>query len=330
MPSNHLHTDVLILGGGVSGLWTLARLRAVGCRVMLAESRALGSGQTIWSQGIIHGGVKYALTGEASSAARAIAAMPEIWRACLAGTPGGEALGVDLGRVRPLSPAQVLWTTPGLVSRFAALAASKAIRTPVESLDRAQWPEAFRPAPRGIDLYSVPEPVLPGRDVVVELARGHEEAMLAIERVESIERKAGGRVECVLRDRENRVITVDAGLVAGLAGAGNEELARLAGMGDLAKRTTGKAAEQSLERALITCNKNGVPFDTEKPMITSGVRLGSPACTTRGFGPAEFQQIADLICEVVDGLSKSNGDNTAIETAVAAKVEQLTARFPIY
>ncbi len=96
------------------------------------------------------------------------------------------------------------------------------------------------------------------------------------------------------------------------------------------KRTTGKAAEQSLERALITCNKNGVPFDTEKPMITSGVRLGSPACTTRGFGPAEFQQIADLICEVVDGLSKSNGDNTAIETAVAAKVEQLTARFPIY
>ena len=96
------------------------------------------------------------------------------------------------------------------------------------------------------------------------------------------------------------------------------------------KRTTGKAAEQSLERALITCNKNGVPFDTEKPMITSGVRLGSPACTTRGFGPAEFQQIADLICEVVDGLSKSNGDNTAVETAVAAKVEALTARFPIY
>jgi glycine hydroxymethyltransferase len=96
------------------------------------------------------------------------------------------------------------------------------------------------------------------------------------------------------------------------------------------KRTTGKAAEQSLERALITCNKNGVPFDTEKPMITSGVRLGSPACTTRGFGPAEFQQVADLICEVVDGLSKSNGDNTAVETAVAAKVEALTARFPIY
>ncbi len=96
------------------------------------------------------------------------------------------------------------------------------------------------------------------------------------------------------------------------------------------KRATGRAAEQSLERAMITCNKNGIPFDPEKPMVTSGVRLGSPACTTRGFGPAEFRQVADLICEVLDGLSKSNGDNSATEAAVAAKVEQLTARFPIY
>ncbi len=96
------------------------------------------------------------------------------------------------------------------------------------------------------------------------------------------------------------------------------------------KKVTGKAAEQSLERALITCNKNGIPFDPEKPMITSGVRLGSPACTTRGFGPAEFREVADLICEVLDGLSKAEGDNSAVEAAVAAKVEALTGRFPIY
>ncbi|MEZ6021927.1 MAG: serine hydroxymethyltransferase [Hyphomonadaceae bacterium] len=96
------------------------------------------------------------------------------------------------------------------------------------------------------------------------------------------------------------------------------------------KRTTGKAAEQALGRALITVNKNGIPFDTEKPMVTSGVRLGSPASTTRGFGPAEFTQIADLICEVLDGLQGSNGDNSAVEAAVAAKVEALTRRFPIY
>jgi glycine hydroxymethyltransferase len=96
------------------------------------------------------------------------------------------------------------------------------------------------------------------------------------------------------------------------------------------KRVTGKAGEQTLERAMITTNKNGIPFDPEKPMVTSGVRLGSPACTTRGFGPAEFRQIADLICQTLDGFAKSNGDNSAVEAAVAAKVEALTARFPIY
>ena len=96
------------------------------------------------------------------------------------------------------------------------------------------------------------------------------------------------------------------------------------------KRATGKVAEQSLERAMITTNKNGIPFDPEKPMVTSGIRLGSPACTTRGFGPAEFRLVADLICEVLDGLQGSNGDNSGVEAAVAAKVEQLTARFPIY
>jgi glycine hydroxymethyltransferase len=84
-----------------------------------------------------------------------------------------------------------------------------------------------------------------------------------------------------------------------------------------------------LERALITCNKNGIPFDPERPMVTSGVRLGSPACTTRGFGPGEFRQVADLICEVLDGLTQA-GDNSGVEAAVAAKVEALTARFPIY
>ncbi len=96
------------------------------------------------------------------------------------------------------------------------------------------------------------------------------------------------------------------------------------------KGVTGKAAEASLERALITCNKNGIPYDPAKPMVTSGIRVGSPACTTRGFGPAEFRLVADLMVEVLDGLAKSNGDNGATEAAVAAKVEQLTARFPIY
>jgi glycine hydroxymethyltransferase len=97
------------------------------------------------------------------------------------------------------------------------------------------------------------------------------------------------------------------------------------------KGLNGKAAESALGRAHITCNKNGVPFDTEKPTITSGIRLGSPAATSRGFGAAEFKRVGELITEVLEGLAK-NGEsaNAAVEEAVKAKVHQLTARFPIY
>ena len=97
------------------------------------------------------------------------------------------------------------------------------------------------------------------------------------------------------------------------------------------KGVTGKAAEAALGRAHITCNKNGIPFDPEKPFVTSGVRLGTPAGTTRGFTEAEFRQIADWIVEVIDGLA-ANGDegNAAIEASVKARVAQLCADFPIY
>ena len=87
---------------------------------------------------------------------------------------------------------------------------------------------------------------------------------------------------------------------------------------------------RALEAAGMTCNKNAIPFDPEKPMVTSGIRVGSPAATTRGFGPAEFRQVADMMVEVIDAYARSNGDNTATEDSVRKKVEELTARFPIY
>jgi glycine hydroxymethyltransferase len=97
------------------------------------------------------------------------------------------------------------------------------------------------------------------------------------------------------------------------------------------KRVTGKAAEASLERAHITANKNAIPFDPEKPAITSGIRLGTPASTTRGFGIAEFQEIGRMIGEVLDGLAASNdGSNTSAEQKVGARVLEMCSRFPIY
>jgi glycine hydroxymethyltransferase len=96
------------------------------------------------------------------------------------------------------------------------------------------------------------------------------------------------------------------------------------------KGLTGRAVENSLERARITCNMNSIPFDPEKRTITSGIRLGSPAATTRGFGIAEFQETGRLIVEVLDGLAASPDDNRAVEERVRAQVENLCARFPVY
>jgi len=95
-------------------------------------------------------------------------------------------------------------------------------------------------------------------------------------------------------------------------------------------KVTGKDAQASLGRANITCNKNGIPFDTESPMITSGIRLGTPACTTRGFGESEFIHIADLIYKVIKGLSENKTDNSIIENEVKTKVINLCSSFPIY
>ncbi|MGI9352697.1 MAG: serine hydroxymethyltransferase [Rhizobiaceae bacterium] len=98
------------------------------------------------------------------------------------------------------------------------------------------------------------------------------------------------------------------------------------------KQATGKRAEAALGRANITCNKNGIPFDPEKPFVTSGIRLGSPAGTTRGFGEEEFREIGNFITEVLDGLMVANDDdaNQAVEAAVQAKVVEMTSRFPMY
>ncbi len=96
------------------------------------------------------------------------------------------------------------------------------------------------------------------------------------------------------------------------------------------KDVKGNAAEVSLEHAGMTCNKNGIPFDPEKPMVTSGIRLGTPAATTRGFGPGEFKKVGHMISDVLEALAKSNGDNSAAEKAAREEVKALCQRFPIY
>lgn len=98
-----------------------------------------------------------------------------------------------------------------------------------------------------------------------------------------------------------------------------------------AKDVTGKDAEKGLDRAFLTCNKNGIPYDTRSPFVTSGIRLGTPAGTTRGFGPEEFRTVGKLIAEVVEGLSKNGPEGDAqIEESVRSRVAELCAAFPVY
>ncbi|SUO94235.1 FAD-dependent oxidoreductase [Suttonella ornithocola] len=146
--------DVAIIGGGIAGLWTLAMLRKQGYSAILLEKAGLGAGQTIASQGIIHGGTKYALTGQLSGAAQAITAMPGKWKAALQGM--GE---IDLSHAKQLSEHQYLWTTQALGGKLTAFFAGKMMQNRMTRLSQKNLPD-FLPANFQGHCYALEEPVL--------------------------------------------------------------------------------------------------------------------------------------------------------------------------
>jgi len=179
---NGTPVDVAIFGGGVAGLWLLARLRKAGYRTVLLESQSLGAGQTRYAQGIIHGGTKYALTGKLTGSSEAIAEMPPIWRACLTGK--GE---LDLSAVKLLSPNQFMWSTESLSSRMAGFFASKLMRSRTTIVAGNARPEIFRtPAFHG-QVYRLEEPVLDTASLVRVIAKPHREAIIALDSAEGVQ-----------------------------------------------------------------------------------------------------------------------------------------------
>ena len=150
-----LSVDIAIFGGGIAGLWALARLRQAGYQAVLFEQAGIGGVQTLASQGIIHGGSKYALAGKLTDASQAIAGMPGIWRDCLSG-----AGQLDLSGVRVLSPHQYLWSTGSVSSGLAGFFASKLMRSRVQSVAAADLPPPFDHAEFAGGLYQLQEPVL--------------------------------------------------------------------------------------------------------------------------------------------------------------------------
>ncbi len=214
MSHAHLQPDIAIIGGGIAGLWLLNRLRNQGYSAVLFEHKALGSDQTVASQGMIHGGIKYALGGSLSGGSEAIADMPDRWRACLRGE--GE---VDLRAVNVLSESFYLWSEGGLVSRMSSFFASKALRGRVDKINPGEGPAVFRDPAFSGQLYRLVDLVLDAPSLVATLADNHRDAIFHIDwqqaALESREGSAQIRLpNCTVQPRQ-LLLT---------AGAGNEAL----------------------------------------------------------------------------------------------------------
>lgn len=211
--SQSLSTDVLIVGGGIAGLWLNARLRRQGFATVLVECGSLGGGQSLKSQGIIHGGAKYALHGALTGASEAIADMPRRWREALAGA--GE---LDLSGVRILSDAHYLWSPGSLAGNLTSFFASKAVRGRVDQVKGEQLPPALQHPKFKGKVYRLAELVLDVPSLIARLAELAGDGLLAARQVEPL-REGGELCGLIVDGREIR-----AQRVVLSAGAGNAEL----------------------------------------------------------------------------------------------------------
>lgn len=205
--------DVAILGGGIAGLWLLARLRKAGYSALLLEKAALGAGQTLASQGIIHGGLKYALDLKLNADAAALADMPARWRACLAGS--GD---IDLRAAKLAAPSHLFWARKTLASRIAGFFGSKLLRGRVDALPPAQWPAVLQDEDSIAAVYALDECVLDVPSLLNALAALGQDCVA----------KIGGDATFTPQD-DSVMITADgrsftAGTLISTAGAGNETI----------------------------------------------------------------------------------------------------------
>jgi glycerol-3-phosphate dehydrogenase len=210
--------DIVILGGGIAGLWLLNRLRNAGYAAVLFERAALGQGQSIASQGMIHGGMKYALGGALTGASEAIADMPAHWQRCLRGE--GD---VDLRGTQILSDAYYMWPRNSVRSRLKAFFGSKAVRGKVDAVPEAQWPDFFKGHIHG-PLYRLQDLVLDVPSLLTTLAARCREHIYRIDWQKTrIKHDANGSIDSILLENGLRI---SARLYISSSGEGSEELLR--------------------------------------------------------------------------------------------------------
>ena len=217
--AKQLDVDVVIFGGGVAGLWLLARLQHVGYQVLLLETDSLGAGQTRYSQGIIHGGTKYALTGKLTASSESIFSMPKTWRDCLQGK--GQ---VDLSSATVLSEHQYMWSTPGLLSRLAGFFTSRIVRGRMVAVNKKDYPEVFQHKNFKGKVYQLDEPVLDAATLIKSLATPHMKHIMHIQEVADL---SANNFTVKAANGENWNIKTQKMVLA--AGQGNAELLKKLG-----------------------------------------------------------------------------------------------------
>lgn len=213
-------TDIVIFGGGVAGLWLLNRLRNEGFDAVLLESKALGAGQTIASQGIIHGGLKYAISGSLSGAANATAKMPQRWRDCLDGK--GD---VDLRELEVLHDNYYMWSDSGLRSKLKTFLGSKSLVGRVEAVDNCDYPPVFKSATVKGSLYKLPDFVINTPSLLRALSRQHANAIFKVDskrvRFKSDE---NGNINCIAIASDDQNLYINCQRTIFCAGEGNQKL----------------------------------------------------------------------------------------------------------
>ncbi len=188
-----LSCDIVILGGGIAGLWLMNRLQQEGFDAVLLEKSTLGGGQTIASQGIVHGGLKYALNGALSPASSAIAEMPDHWRRCLQGE--GD---VDLRGCKVLAPHYYMWSGGGYRSRLKSFLGSKALRGRIDTLNSSAYPEFFQNQKIAGALYQLTDFVVDTPSLIEHLAAPHRDRIFQVDLAKmSLPTNPEGGLECI-------------------------------------------------------------------------------------------------------------------------------------
>jgi glycerol-3-phosphate dehydrogenase len=299
--------DTVILGGGVAALWTANVLKAAGQSVLVLTNAPLGSGQTLAAQGVIHGGLKYAVGGKLTDSSEALAGMPSRWLAAMRGEGP-----VDLSGAKLLSDHQLMWSLPNVVSQVVSFFGSKALRGRSAAIAREDYPAVFDTPDYKGRLFRIDEPVVDPVSILRELARGVADETYLVEWGKSAQLETSdGQIESItLTGEDGQTVEVRAGTYLLAAGAGNGELLTTLGITEPAMQ------RRPLHQVIV--RKAGLPDfysvcvgTGPKPPLVSTTHVDSAGRTVWYLGGDLAEQ---------EGVARSEAEQIAFTQALLAKL----------